>query len=67
MVNVYFTYIEDLNMKSRQLAFILAIVAGLLCIGAFVTKLIRSGETEYTILWAGIFVIALGISALYRK
>jgi hypothetical protein len=54
-------------MKSKQLAFILAIVAGLLCIGAFVTKLMRSGETEYTILWAGIFVIALGISALYRK
>lgn len=54
-------------MKTKQFAFILSLVAGLLCIGAFVTKLIRSGETEYTILWAGIFVIALGVSALYRK
>ena len=54
-------------MKVKYFSFMFALIAGMLCLGAFVVKMVRSGATEYTLLLAGIFIIALGIAAWYRK
>lgn len=54
-------------MKAKYITLTLAIIAGLLCLGAFVTRWVKSGIADYTILCAGIFIIALGIAAWFRK
>jgi hypothetical protein len=54
-------------MKKNKLAFILAVIAGLICLGNFIYKLIRFQKTDYSILAAGIFIIALGASAYFKK
>jgi hypothetical protein len=54
-------------MKTKHLTLTLAIVAGLLCFGAFISRTIKSGTADYTILAAGFFIIALGITAWFRK
>jgi hypothetical protein len=41
-------------------------IAGALCLGAFIFNLVRSHKTDYAILFAGIFIIAFGVSA-YKK
>lgn len=54
-------------MKTKYLTLSLAIVAGLLCFGAFARQIIRSQTPDYTILLAGIFIVGLGIAAWFRK
>ncbi|MEO7530931.1 MAG: hypothetical protein ABIS69_05955 [Sediminibacterium sp.] len=45
----------------------LALVAGMLCPDAFIVKMVSTDATDDTLLAAGIFIFALGISAWYRK
>lgn len=54
-------------MKKNKLAFILAIIAGLICLANFIYKLVRLNQADYTILLAGIFIIALGVSSYFIK
>jgi hypothetical protein len=54
-------------MKKNKLAFILAIIAGLICLSNFIYKLARFHKTDYVLLLAGIFIIALGVSTYFKK
>jgi membrane protein CcdC involved in cytochrome C biogenesis len=54
-------------MKKSKLAFILAIIAALLCFTSFVIKLVRSDKIDYPILLAGVFILAFGISTSLKK
>jgi hypothetical protein len=54
-------------MKTKYLTLSLAIIAGLLCFGAFISRMVKSGTADYMILVAGVFIIGLGIAAWFRK
>lgn len=55
-------------MNAPRLAFILALVAGLLCFSAFFWNYLRKDQLDYTVLFAGLFIVAVGTSSyLYRK
>jgi hypothetical protein len=54
-------------MKKNKLAFILAIMAGLICLANFIYKLVRFGKTDYKILLGAVFITALGVSAYFMK
>lgn len=54
-------------MKKNRLAFILSIIAGLICLSNFIYKLIKFGTTDFVIFFAGIFIFALGISTYFKK
>ena len=54
-------------MKKNKLAFILAMITGLICLSNFVYKLAKFHRTDYRILLAGIFIVALGVSSFVRK
>lgn len=54
-------------MKTNKFAFVLAVIAGLLCIGKFVFKYIRGSEADYPILVAGIFILGIGIGFLAKR
>ena len=54
-------------MKKNQLALILAIIAGLICLSNFIYKLMKFGNADFVVLFAGIFIIALGISSHFKK
>jgi hypothetical protein len=53
-------------MSKHRVAFILALIAGTLCLGKFIYTYYQSTELDYTILLAGIFIVGLGISN-YKK
>lgn len=54
-------------MKANGTALILALVAGLLCLAASAIHYYRHGDLDYKMLFAGIFVLAFGISMNYRR
>ena len=54
-------------MKKDRLAFILVIIAGLICLSNFIYKVIKFGTTDFVILFAGIFILGLGISTYFKK
>ena len=54
-------------MKKNQLAFILAIIAGFICLSNFIYKYIKYGTVDFVILFAGIFILALGFSTYFMK
>jgi hypothetical protein len=54
-------------MNRNKLALALAIIAGCLCIGNFIYKLINFNSADYMILFAGIFIIGLGVATFFTK
>jgi hypothetical protein len=54
-------------LKKNKLAFTLAMIAALISIGNFIYRFIRFDKADYTILLAGIFFIAFGISVYFMK
>lgn len=54
-------------MKKTKLAFILTLVAGLVCLSNFIYKIVKHGKTDYFILLAGLFIIGIGFSVFYTK
>ena len=54
-------------MKKDRLAFILVIIAGLICLSNFIYKVIKFGTKDFVILFAGIFILGLGISTYFKK
>jgi hypothetical protein len=54
-------------MKINKLAFILAIVAGVICLGNFIYQYVKFNTTDCTILLAGVFIAAMGAAAYLRQ
>ena len=54
-------------MNKSRLAFILSIIAALLCGAAFVLKWIKNDKLDYPILLAGFFVLSFGAAAYKKK
>lgn len=54
-------------MKQSDISFILSIIAGLVCIGAYIYKYVQQNEADNLILIAGIFVISFGVGMRFMK
>ena len=54
-------------MRNNKLAFYLALIAGVLCLGSFIYKLVKTGTADYIILVAGVFIVAIGFSQNRRN
>lgn len=54
-------------MKTDKLAFLLAMIAGLVALARFGYKLATYHKTDYMILVAGIFLLAFGASSYFGK
>jgi membrane protein YdbS with pleckstrin-like domain len=55
------------KMKINKLAFMLAIAAGVICLGNFIYQYVKFNKTDYTILLAGVFIAAMGATAYLRQ
>lgn len=54
-------------MNKTSLALILSIIAGLLCLAKFIFSYYKHSQLDYTILFAGVFIIAFGISTNSKR
>lgn len=51
----------------RNLAFTLSILAALICLSKFTYSFVQYRETDYFILFAGVFLAAIGFVNRFRK
>jgi len=54
-------------MKKNTIALALALVAGILCLSNFTYKWMKFDAIDYTILFAGLFIIAFGIGVYSNR
>ena len=56
-----------MKMNNKKIAIILCGIAAFLSLGNFVYKYLKNGEIDGMILFAGLFILALGVGMHYRR
>lgn len=64
---MYLLVIIHSGMKRNKIAFVLAMIAGVLCLSAFIYRYVRSKEIDATILFAGVFIVSYGYGVSRRN